>query len=133
MASRLSPDWLECFAFIRQQSLQGRALVVPRVSFPPLVYYTPLVMVSSGHGSKAMTFDRLTIRQRLTDPGAIGGLVRELGVRYVLVDRTAAPPALRVDESEWQGHGLRPLFTAGTVLLLEGPGAADLPSAEMPP
>ena len=51
------------------RALQGRALVVPMVSFPPLIYYTPLVMVSSGHGSKAVTFDRMQIRHQLNAPG----------------------------------------------------------------
>ncbi len=122
IASHLSREWLECFAFIREQGLQGRALVIPRVSFPPLVYYTPLVMVSSGHGSKAITFDRLTIRQRLAEPGFIGTLVRELAVRYVLLDRLANPAGLPGIEAELQAGGFRTLFASGRVVLLEAPG-----------
>lgn len=123
VAGHLSTDWLECFAYIRQHRLQGRALVVPRVSFPPLVYYTPLVMVASGHGSKAMSFDRLTIRRQIGDPATLAALVQELGVRYVLLDRSAGSAAELAAASELPSRGFRALFDSGTVLLLEAPGA----------
>lgn len=122
-ANQLPDAWLACFAFIRQQNLQGVALVVPRVSFPPLVYYTPLVMVSSGHGSKAMTFDRLTIRQRLQETQSMAGLARDLGVRYVLVDRGICSAEVLVAADGLQARGFRPLFDSGQVLLLEAPAA----------
>ncbi|MCC7488570.1 MAG: hypothetical protein IT485_02895 [Gammaproteobacteria bacterium] len=126
VANQLPVAWLECFAFIRKQNLQGCALVVPRVSFPPLVYYTPLVMLSSGHGSKAMTFDRLTIRQRLAEAQSMAGLARDLGLRYVLVDRKISSAEVLAAVDGLQTLGFQPLFDSGQVVLLQAPeGAAD--------
>ncbi len=111
--------WLSCFRFIREQKLQGRALVVPAVSFPPLIYYTPLVMVSSGHGSKAVTFDRMQIRHQLQVPGFLTGLVRDLGLRYVLVDVQDAAPELLAEGGVLRGRAFRQIHADGRVILLE--------------
>ncbi|MCC7490468.1 MAG: hypothetical protein IT485_12560, partial [Gammaproteobacteria bacterium] len=125
ITNQLSDSWLECFTFIRQQNLQGRALVVPQVSFPPLVYYTPLVMVSSGHGSKAMTFDRLTIRQQLSEPCAVVRLAHELGLRYIIVDRSASAADLHLNDDGWQACGFRALFASGSIVFLEFTAQAE--------
>lgn len=111
--------WLSCFRFIRRQGLQGRALVVPMVSFPPLIYYTPLVMVSSGHGSKAVTFDRMQIRHQLQVPGFLAGLVRDLEIRYLLVDVQDAEPELLVEGGVLRGPGFRQIHAEGRVILFE--------------
>jgi hypothetical protein len=111
--------WLNCFRFIREQGLQGRALLVPSVSFPPLIYYTPLVMVSAGHGSKAVTFDRMQIRHQLNAPGFLAGLVRDLDIRYVLVDLKSTAPELLADGGVLRGPGFRQLHADGCLILLE--------------
>jgi hypothetical protein len=118
-ATHIPQAWLNCFRFIRERGLQGRALVVPMVSFPPLIYYTPLVMVSSGHGSKAVTFDRMQIRHHLNAPGFLAGLVRDLDIRYVLVDIQNTAPDLLAEGGVLRGPGFRQLHADGCVILLE--------------
>jgi hypothetical protein len=117
--TQVSQAWLNCFRFIREQGLQGRTLVVPIVSFPPLIYYTPLVMVASGHGSKAVTFDRMQIRHQLKVPGFLAGLVRDLDIRYVLVDTKTASPELLAAGGVFHGDGFRQIHADGHVILLE--------------
>lgn len=118
-ATQIPAEWLDCFSFIREQGLGGRALVVPMVSFPPLIYYTPLVMVSSGHGSKAVTFDRMQIRHQLNAPGFLAGLTRDLDLRYVLVDVRNAGPELLAEGGVLRGAGYRELYSNGRVILFE--------------
>jgi hypothetical protein len=118
-ATQIPPEWLDCFQYIREQKLEGRALVVPMVSFPPLIYYTPLVMVSSGHGSKAVTFDRMQIRHQLNAPGFLDGLTRDLGLQYVLVDVRNTSPELLAGDGVLRGAGYRQLYANGRVILFE--------------
>jgi len=86
--------WFRCFRFIRDQGLGGRALVLPQVGFAPLVYYSSLVLVASGHGVKALTFDRLTIKRGMAEPGFLASFAATNGVDYILLDRARASPAV---------------------------------------
>lgn len=119
MKARLADEWLEAFRFVAGQNLTGRALVLPKVSFPPLPYYTRLVMVSGGHGSKAMTFNRLHVQQNLAVPGFILGLVRQFGIRYVFVDTQVAGPEVMRSGSDLAGDEFRTVFANGRVTVLE--------------
>ena len=65
----------------------------------------------------------LTIRRQIGDPATLAALVQELGVRYVLLDRSAGSAAELAAASELPSRGFRALFDSGTVLLLEAPGA----------
>jgi hypothetical protein len=118
-ATQIAPQWLSCFAFIREQGLEGRALVVPMVSFPPLVYYTPLVMIASGHGSKAVTFDRMQIRRQLATPGFLTRSVQDFGVRYLLVDLNSTAPELLAEGGVLRGPEFRQIYANDRVMLLE--------------
>jgi hypothetical protein len=118
-ATQIAAEWLDCFAFVRERRLEGRALVVPMVSFPPLIYYTPLVMISSGHGSKAVTFDRMQIRHQLNTPGFLARSVRDLGIRYLLVDLKTAAPELLAEGGAMRGQGFRQIYVNERVMVLE--------------
>ena len=119
ITKHIPDEWLSCFRFIREEGLQGRALVIPAVSFPPLIYYTPLVMVSSGHGSKAVTFDRMQIRHQLQVPGFLASLVHDFGLRYLLVDVQDAAPELMAVDGVLRGQAFRQIYAEGRVMLLE--------------
>lgn len=117
--TQIPPQWLSCFEFIRESGLEGRALVVPMVSFPPLIYYTPLVMISSGHGSKAVTFDRMQIRHQLNTPGFLARSVREMGIRYLLVDLKSTPPELLAADGALRKPEFRQIYANKRVMVLE--------------
>lgn len=119
MKARIPDEWMEAFRFTDERRLTGRALVLPRVSFPPLPYYTDLVIVSGGHGSKAMTFNRLHVQKNLAVPGFITGLVRQLGIRYVFVDTEVAGPEVTRSGSDLSGGGYRTVFVNRRVTVLE--------------
>ncbi len=119
MKSHLAEEWMEAFRFTAGRNLTGRALVLPWVSFPALPYYTDLVIVSGGHGSKAMTFNRLHVQQNLGVPGFIIGLVRQLGIRYVFVDTAVAEPGLMRDRGDLAGGTFRTVFANRRVTVLE--------------
>ncbi len=119
MKARISDEWMEAFRFITARGLTGRALVLPWVSFPALPYYTSLVIVSGGHGSKAMTFNRLHVRQNLAVPGFITGLVRQLAIRYVFVDTEVAGSEVTRSGSDLAGEEFRTVFANGRVTVLE--------------
>lgn len=53
----------------------------------------------------------------------MAGLARDLGVRYVLVDRGICSAEVLVAADGLQARGFRPLFDSGQVLLLEAPAA----------
>jgi hypothetical protein len=115
-------QWLSCFEFIRENGLEGRALVLPMVSFPPLIYYTPLVMISSGHGSKAVTFDRMQIRHQLGTPGFLARSVRDLDIRYLLVDLKSTPPELLAEDGPLREPDFRQIYGNDRVIVLEAAG-----------
>lgn len=122
-ATQIPPEWLGCFEFVRNKGLEGRALVVPTVSFPPLIYYTPLVMISSGHGSKAVTFDRMQIRHQLSTPGFLTRSVLDLGVRYLLVDLKSTAPELLAEGGVLRGPEFRQIYANERVMVLEVAGS----------
>lgn len=117
--TQVAPEWLRCFAFIRDNGLEGRALVVPMVSFPPLIYYTSLVMISSGHGSKAVTFDRMQIRRQLNVPGFLTRSVRDLGIRYLLVDLEGTAPELLAEGGALCSPEFSRIYANERVMVLE--------------
>lgn len=87
----LSDDWVKCFEYIKANGLEGRALVLPCISFPPLIYYTPLTMVSAGHGSKAIAFDRAILKRNSLDPAFLFDFIMRHGVRYLVIERDKYP------------------------------------------
>jgi hypothetical protein len=117
--TQIPAAWLDCFAFIREHNLEGRALVVPTVSFPPLIYYTSLVMIASGHGSKAVTFDRMQIRRQLNAPGFLMRSVRVLGIRYLLVDLKTTAPELLAEGGVMRGPEFRQIYANERAMILE--------------
>ena len=86
-ARRIKADWLKCFQYIVDSGLSGRTMVLPQISFPPLIYYTPLVMVASGHGSKAISYDRLTLKKNINDPLFLVRFFRKNNIRYLIIDQ----------------------------------------------
>lgn len=88
---RLSAPWLDCMGYIAARGWRGRALVLPWVSFPPLVYYTNLVMVASGHGSKAITYDRMLIKTNMNDGAFMADFITANQVEYLLVETSCMP------------------------------------------
>lgn len=117
---RLARGWENIFRWVRERGLAGRALVLPQVGFSPLVFYTPLVLVAAGHGSKALTFDRMAIRGRVAEPGFLAQFMRDNGVRYVFLDRSLAAGGLA--DVFAAGAPFRELFAAGDIAVFE---AAD--------
>lgn len=113
----LPEGWRRCYAFIRDRRLAGRVLVVPQVGCPSLIYYTPLVLLASGHGAKALTFDRLTIRKALADPQALAELVRANDIGFVLLDRARAAEGVQGLFARDGGAGFTEVFAAGDVAL----------------
>ena len=87
----ISQDWLDCFAFINASRLEGTIMVVPSVACSPIVYYTGLNLLSSGHGSNAMVFNRLHLRKRMLDKGFIQKVVQDNGIDYILVETDKLP------------------------------------------
>lgn len=85
---RIKEDWLDCFRYINESRMAGRALALPQIGFPPLIYYTPLVMASSGHGSKAISYDRMTLKKNISNPEYLARFVKENSIRYLIVDHT---------------------------------------------
>ncbi|MDY6839539.1 MAG: hypothetical protein SWH78_16355 [Thermodesulfobacteriota bacterium] len=82
----ISEDWLECFKFIAKMDLQGRVLVVPMISCSPILYYTDLQLVSSGHGSGAMSFNRLYLQKNISDNGFLCRFLEEHHVDFILLE-----------------------------------------------
>jgi hypothetical protein len=76
-------------------------------------------MVSSGHGSKAVTFDRMKIRHQLHVPGFLASLVKDLGLRYLLVDVVDAAPELLAEGGVLRSQAFREIYAEGRVMLLE--------------
>lgn len=117
--AHISHPWMSCFKYIGDRNLEGRALVLPSVSFPALPYYTNLVIVSGGHGSKAMTFNRMLVRRKLKEPGFINELVCSLAIRYVLVDRKEAPLELLADEGDLATGQFTKIYDNDRVIIFE--------------
>jgi hypothetical protein len=115
---RIKNDWFDCFKYINDFALEGRALVIPRVSFPPLIYYTQLVMASSGHGSKAITYDRLTLRKNISNVDYLARFVKENDIRYLIIDLSATTDTQALVH-EQNAMGLEERYRNQTLLLLE--------------
>jgi hypothetical protein len=85
---QIDRQWFECFSFIRDREMKGAILVLPGIACPPIVYYTNLRLISAGHGSKAMEFNRLFLRENISNPAFIKKFVTENGVAWVLFEKS---------------------------------------------
>ncbi len=83
----INEQWLECFDSIRKKNLNGYILVLPSIACPPLVYYTDLRLISAGHGSQAMEFNRIFLRENCSDPEFVRKFANEAGVSYILLHK----------------------------------------------
>jgi hypothetical protein len=61
----------------------------------------------------------MQIRHQLNVPGFLAGLVRDLDIRYVLVDTKTASPELLAAGGVFHGDGLRKIHVDGHVILFE--------------
>jgi hypothetical protein len=84
---QIQPHWFECFDWIKQKGLCGAILVLPEIACPPLVYYTDLKLISAGHGSRAMEFNRLFLGKNSSDPQFVRRFVLDAGVSFILLQK----------------------------------------------
>jgi hypothetical protein len=84
---QIQPHWFACFDWIKKKELHGAILVLPGIACPPLVYYTELKLISAGHGSRAMEFNRLFLGKNSSDPHFVQRFVADAGVSFILLQK----------------------------------------------
>lgn len=91
----IGKDWFDCFDFINNNKLKGYAMVLPTISYSPLIYYTDMNLISAGHGSKAMSFNRLYLKKNMIHPKDLKHFIEDLKPDYLLIEKD------KFDLSSW--------------------------------
>ncbi len=87
----INGDWLKCFEYIKEKALNGTVMVLPNISCPPIIYFTDLILISAGHGSGAMSFNRLFLQKNLLSQRFLKNFIIKSEVDYLLVDKEKFP------------------------------------------
>lgn len=90
---QIQQHWFACFDWIKEKRLHGAILVLPGIACPPLVYYTECKLISAGHGSRAMEFNRLFLGKNSSDPQFVRRFVVDAGVSFILLQKDSLPEA----------------------------------------
>ena len=95
---QIHQHWLDCFDWINRKGLDGSALVLPGIACPPLVYYTNLKLISAGHGSQAMEFNRLFLGKNSSNPQFIKKFVNDADIAFILLQKNRLQETNRVSQ-----------------------------------
>lgn len=116
---RIKSEWFSMFEFINKEKLEGRIFVLPNIACPELIYYTSLTIVSAGHGSNAMAFNKGEGKTLIKDLERTADFIHGNNIDYLLVETQKVPLDDLLTRLVKRASAARPIFEEGDLVLVK--------------
>jgi len=114
----IGKDWFACFEYINTHQMKGYVIVLPSISFSPVAYYTSLNLISAGHGSTAMTFNRLYLKNNIHDHKLLSRFLNEIKPDFILLEKSKFPRFSRYAQQKDGQDSVKTLYENESLALM---------------